>query len=437
MNFKGALAGLLTWPVSAALSAGLAAMPVSGLAQQTLSEADCVKAALERHPLMAVARDRRAEAAARVLQSRSQTLPQVGLSSSYLIYDWLPPNKEKILGGGNTDIYSEVSLSRLITSFGRVEGAVQAARYRLQIEEAALRRTSQTVVHNVRALYYAVGYAAMAVQYYSEAEQQMLQHLEVARGLEKAGKAAPLDVMRAEVQLADIRQSLLKARNNDKRSRMALNEAMGRGVAEPVAIVELSPDRPLPPDVPLKDIMERHPDAQAARLNVMRARSELSAARASSSPTVSLRGSLNYEGGRDPLDISNWNAGVALAVPIWDSGARKGLVGQASAALRQAESLLHLTEQRIDLEYRSARLALVEAHQRLKVTEKAAGLAAETLSVVQEKYRVGMGSSIEVLDAQTALTQARANRAQAVSDYLSALARWSLAIGEDPLEMPR
>jgi len=408
-----------------------------GLAQQRLPEADCVKAALQHHPLLAVARDRRAEAAARVLQTRSQTLPQVEMSSTYLIYDWLPPNKEKVLGGGSTDIYSEVALSQLITSFGRVEGAVQAAHFRLQIEAAALRRTAQTVVRDVRVAYYAVGDAAMAVQYYSEAEQQMLQHLEVARGLERAGRAAPLDVIRAEVELADIRQNLLRARNSDERSRLALNEAMGRGLGEPVAIVELLPDRLLPPDIPLNDIMDRHPDVEAARLNVMRARSELAGARASSSPTISLRANLNYEGGRDPLDISNWNAGVALAVPIWDSGARKGRVRQASASLRQAESLLRLTEQRVELEYHSARLALVEAHQRLTVTEQAAGLAGEALRVVREKYRVGMGSSIEVLDTQTALTQARANRARAVSDYLSALARWSLAIGEDTLETPK
>jgi hypothetical protein len=114
----------------------------------------------------------------------------VGLSFSYLAYDWLPPNKEKILGGGSTDIYSEIVVSQLISSFGRLEGIAQAARARLVAESAALRRAQQTVSFNARASYHALRYAHAAVGYYVEAEKQMQYHLKIAQGLVEAGKAA-------------------------------------------------------------------------------------------------------------------------------------------------------------------------------------------------------------------------------------------------------
>ena len=165
--------------------------PAVASGEQGLTEAECVRAGLQFHPAIALARSRRVEAAGRVVQALSPTRPQAGLSFSYLVYDWLPPNKEKILGGGNTDIYSEIIVSQLITSFGRVEGVAEAARVRLAAESASLRRTEQTVAYNARAAYHALRYARTAVAYYVEAEQQMKHHLEIARSLVQHRPTAP------------------------------------------------------------------------------------------------------------------------------------------------------------------------------------------------------------------------------------------------------
>lgn len=402
-----------------------------------LTERECVRAALEANPAMKLAASRRAEASGRVVQVGSQSRPQIGLSTSYMVYDWLPPNKEKILGGGSTDIYSEIVVSQLISSFGRIEGSAESARARLTIEEETLRRAAQTVAFRARTAFHEHRYALTAAAYYAEAEEQMQRHLKVAQELVSAGKAAPLDVLRAEVHLANVSQSLVRARNTVESTRLALNEVMGRQLGLPVALEPPDADPPLPPRRTLEEVMRNHPDARAAALAVRRAEAELRSARASAAPTLVLRGNLNYEGGRDPLAISNWNAAVALTLPIWDSGNRKGLVMQAQASLAQARSSQEITERRIELEYSTARLAVEEAYRRVTTSLKAVELAMEALRVVQEKYTVGLGSSIEVIDAQVALTQSHANRAQAETDYRLSLARLSLAAGDEVLEGPQ
>jgi len=270
------------------------------------------------------------------------------------------------------------------------------------------------------------------VAYYREAEEQMRRHLEIARGLVEVGKAAPLDVLRAEVQLSDVRQALLRARNSEAQGRMTLNNAMGRDASSALTIVpDDGAELTVPRYLPLDQVMQVHPEARAAQLAVIRAEADLRSARAANAPTIAARGSYNLEGGKDPLAVKNWNVGVVLAIPLWDSNIRRAAIDQAAARLQQARSNYDLVRQRIDLELNAAWLSITEARERIEATRKAVEQAAEALRVAQEKYRVGLGSSIEVIDAQTALTRAQANWTQAVTDFRTAVAQWDLATGTD------
>lgn len=423
--------GLYAMLLSACFLAAPAAV-AAAQAGERMTLNDCVKTALERHPSLAVARGRTLEAGGRVRQVAGQKGIQLDLSSSYIRYDWLPPNKEKILGGGKTDIYSELTATQVLTTFGRLEGAIDAARAQEMAEREALHRTVQALVYQVGRAYHATTSASHVVAYYVEAETQMQRHLDIARGLVEVGKAAPLDVLRAEVQLSNVRQALLRARNAEEQSRMALNNAMGRPAGSDIEIVpDDGTELAVPSDVPLEQVMRTHPDALAVRLAVVRAEADLRGARAANAPTIAARGAYNLEGGSDPASIKNWNVGIALSLPLWDSGIRRGAIDQAAARLQQAKGSFDLIKQRIELEVNTSRLSLEEARQRIDTTRKAVDQAAEALRVVQERYRVGIGSSIEVIDAQTALTQARANWTQAVSDFRTAVAQWAFATGSD------
>jgi outer membrane protein len=403
-----------------------------------LSVSDAVRIALREHPSLAAARGRQAESAGRVRQVKGQKALQLDLSSSYFRYDTLPPNKANILGGGNSDLYSEIVLSQVLTTGGRIEGQIDAARMQQAIEQEGFRRTAQQVVFQVRRAFYALENAGRVVGYYTEAENQMAQHLEIARGLVTAGKAAHVDVLRAEVQLANVRQALLKARNAKQTARMALNNAMGRGADTPLTI-QPTPGAgfSLPPERALPQILDGHPEARISRLTLRRSEAEVRSAKAAGAPSLAARASYNYEGSHDPFQVPNWNVGVVLTFPLVDGGVRRGGVEQAEARVQQAQASSALTRQRIELDVGSAWLAVVEARERVHTTQAAVDQAAEALRILEEKFRVGLGSSIDVLDAQTALTGAQANQAQAVTDFETAVAQWQFAAGLDPAEGSR
>jgi outer membrane protein TolC len=136
-----------------------------GQAQGGLSVSDAVRIALHEHPSLAVARGRESESAGRVRQTLGQKGPQIDLSSAYTRYDALPPSKGNIIGGGSGDIYSEVAVSQVLTTFGRVEGTIDAARALQAAEREGLRRTAQQVTYQVRRAYYALDNAGRSVAY--------------------------------------------------------------------------------------------------------------------------------------------------------------------------------------------------------------------------------------------------------------------------------
>jgi outer membrane protein TolC len=107
-------------------------------------------------------------------------------------------------------------------------------------------------------------------------------------------------------------------------------------------------------------------------------------------------------------------------------------VEQASARLEQSRVLQEALRQRLALDIREAQVAIRDAQERRRVTSLSVEQARQALAVEQERYRVGTGSSTEVIDAQVALTQAGANAVRAEYDHRVALAQLSYAQGRDP-----
>jgi outer membrane protein TolC len=181
----------------------------------------------------------------------------------------------------------------------------------------------------------------------------------------------------------------------------------------------------------LDQTFKTHPDYLKSKLLLRAAESSLRAARADTGPNLSLVASYNREG-KDIPEITNWNAGLVLTVPIFTGGITQAKVDQAKGVLQQNASNSDLVEQNIALAVRSAVLATQDAAERLKTTQKSLEQAREALAVAQEKYAAGLGSTTEVIDTQVALTQAETNYANALYDGKIAAAQLEYAIGKDP-----
>ena len=401
----------------------------------TLEQA--VLTALEQHPAVQATEHRTEAARERLAQRRSQKSLLADFDLSARRYDWLQPNKEKILGGGSTDVYADLGIRKLLYSGGRVEAQVSATELGLFRSLETDRRVRQQVVYGVAKTYYQLVETQRVVAARQEALRAMEQHAQLTRDLLAAGKVARVDVLRAEVKVADLRQALLKAQNATRLAKLALRNAMG--VTEAGELVVLStlaaPTAPPETGTALAEALSQRPDWLASQLAVRQAEADRTAAAAERKPSLSAVASYNSEGSDVP-NLENWNVGFAVSLPVFDGGRIRAATREAEAELGARQAERELLRQQLELEVTGAVLRIQDALERVAATTKAVAEARETLNIQRRAYELGVGTALDVFDAQTALTQADVNHTQALTDAQTATAELTYAVGRDPQPQP-
>ena len=129
--------------------------------------------------------------------------------------------------------------------------------------------------------------------------------------------------------------------------------------------------------------------------------------------------------------ISGWNAGAQLSWDIFDGFLTKGKVMQARAQREKARTDLDDTSRQVELQVRTAYSIFIEAREVLDSQEKIQEQAEEALRLARARADAGTGTQLDVLNAETLLTQSRTTRIVALHDYSVARARLERAIGQD------
>ena len=171
-------------------------------------------------------------------------------------------------------------------------------------------------------------------------------------------------------------------------------------------------------------------DRIASQIDVEIAKNNIDVAKAGYLPTVNLSVSTSWD--KQALPSGNdhdYQAGVSANWNIFDNNVTKSNVKSAEASYNKAEYELSDTEDTIDLEVRQAYLNMREAERRFNSTAMAVKQAEEDYFIATEKYKVGAGIILDVIDAELALSQARLNYASAQYDYARYKANLEYVIG--------
>jgi outer membrane protein TolC len=276
-----------------------------------------------------------------------------------------------------------------------------------------------------------------------EASVHLLQQeLEDTRSRFEAGTVPHFNVLRAEVEVANARPRLIRARNDSRIARQRLVNLLGydlpRAIQEDVP-VDLSDQLVARPyDIELSgalvQALENRSELMSLEKNKLLREEEITQAKAGYKPSLQLfvgygsRNSLFSSSLRD--DVSGWNAGAQLSWDLFDGLLTQGDIKEAEA--RYNRSLVELEDIRreIELEVRTAYSNFIEANEVLESQKKVTEQAEEALRLATGRFRAGTGTQLDVLSAQTALTEARSTYVQALRDYTVARARLERAIGQ-------
>ncbi len=235
-----------------------------------------------------------------------------------------------------------------------------------------------------------------------------------------AGTGTGLDVVRADVQLANDRQHLVVAENDRRRAGLNLLRTIGLKLDATVVLTDKMDYKATDVgslDAALADARKTRAELRAQREHERSANLTYSSVRAERYPSVAAQA--NY--GSIGSDITNaaptYLYGVSVRVPIFDGGKRDARRTESLWQYRQEQTRTHDLEQQVDLDVRLAFDSIASAATEVSTAHEGVDLSEKELAQARRRYEAGVANSLEVTDAQTRLDRARDNLIQALYDY--------------------
>jgi outer membrane protein TolC len=411
------------------------AICLGGAKAESLSLGKAVEMALANNKEILILRERVEEAEQGVKEARAGYWPVLDLSGTYTRLDKAPsldiPGMGTIEMGKRDNYLSKLSFTQPLYTSGRLSYGYKAATFNYQKALKDLENGQNRIVLEVRKAFYSNLLARKNVEVVEKALEQAERHLGTVQDLFRAGVVSRFDLLRAKVEVANLKPDLIKVKNGLHLSR----EGLANLVSFPLDSVELEGELTFETvEITLKEAIEQalgeRGDLASLKLQRKMAEISLELAKVQNSPSLVLLGTYQYKKpfqGEDEWG-GEWNLNLALSVPLFDGGMNRARVAGKRSELRQIELSLEQLEQGVILEVKSALWEMKAAEESIRAQEENIEQAEEALSIAEAQYKSGLITNLEVLDAQLALTRVRVGYLKALYDYNIAKAELEKAI---------
>jgi len=400
----------------------------------------CVETALERNFALIQARELIRQRTGAYAVARAALLPSLDARGEFSRTD---PKKLSSFGGstfGHSDNWSAgVELSQPLFSGGA--GAALRGREAARRDAAAHEYESEVnrVLLLVHERFYAVLLRREQVLVREEAVRLLEAEVEAERRKRDVGSVSDFNVLRVEVELANSRTPLIRARNELRLAGEELRAVLGlTGKDAPGEISAEGTLRFEPLEAELETAIakarENRPELNRLRRLVFAQEENITLQRADYLP--SLKGTAAYDIERDRFapklgDVNRgWTLGVRGDWNLFDGLASRAKIDSARSELASARAALAEQEAKVEIEARRAYSSLIEARELVAASSKVSESAREALRLSRARFAADVATQLDVFAAQVALTDARANEVQAVHDYNLAVARLRQAVGD-------
>lgn len=337
---------------------------------------------------------------------------------------------------GQPDVWTiKASAQQYLFTWFRALNTYKQSKANFEAAKLDCEKTKAQTVLDVTKGFYGIILANELVKVSEEAIKNAEIHLENAQRNFKAGVSSEFDVLKAEVQLSNLKPQLIKVRNNLKLAKNSFRNLLKIDDNTPFELQGELKYNPL--EYELKEginkaILSR---VELKQINYQKVVADLAVKIADSGNKPNLSFSYYYQWQKgqssDPEEWEkSWTAGANLSIPIFDGFITRARVKQAKAALEDLKIAESSFIQNIKLEVEQAYYELKENEEIIISQEKNIQQAKKALELVEARYREGMATNAEVMDTQLVLLQTRLNMLQALYDYNIAQTKWKKAVGE-------
>ena len=441
------LVAALGWLISAtsasAQTTAAAQVQAPGSAM-TLSFGQALERALSANEGLKVAKERVVETQARVQESKTNFLPQVNLGYNFTPSQRFPvikipagvfgPEEQTFQAGFAQKNVVQLYVNQPIYTGGRLNNVYGITTASLDASKLELERTRQEIEYRVVETFYAALMNERGVAVADEQIRISERQLELAKVRFDSGTVARLDVLQAEVELANAKARRIQAKAQVDTAMQALRGVLSLPQSQALKL-EGSLDEPVAGRA--REELDRHltqrPDLQAFSARRHAAEYASNLAQAEWKPMLSFAGNMQYQqdnvGDLLASDNQSYSFGIQLQVPLFSAPGAAARRGIAQSQMRQAEHGLRYATDNARLELESAWTALESSAEVVTTQEKALELARESVAIAQVSYENGVITSAELNDAQVRLLQTEWLLMQAKYARITAAARAKVAAG--------
>lgn len=326
--------------------------------------------------------------------------------------------------GGNVTLAQPLVALRAWYAIGTAELAAQAARMSVEDKKRTIALITANSVMTVVT-------AERVAEINRIGLRAALERLELTKKRASLGASSALDVLRAEQDCAQARTSIVAGDETLLKAREALGLALG--VGHPIGVsrdaslpdLEASARKTCTPG----DMLEARADIVAARKHLVLGERSVRDVWLQFAPTVNLMSKTDFYSEMLPNNRNvAWSIAGVLTIPLWDGGARYGLLRDARAQREQAQTRLDATRRAALIEVEQARRAVLVSQQGLEVASQARDLAKEQDRLTRISFEIGKATSFELVDAGRQLRSAEVNLAVKELDVVQARTAAYLAL---------
>lgn len=403
--------------------------------QANLTLADAEARALKNQPRLLAEQFRAQAADKRVLESKSGYFPQAfgNLTAVDANGDTAVAAGALTTSSVSTRAAAGVSLDQMITDFGHTPNLVQSARFEAKAAGQNEESIRQSVLMQVQGAYF----AAQAAESVRKTAQAVLDFRRVTlrqlTALAQSQLRSTLDVQFAQVMVSEAELAVVRAESNSQKAQAQLAASMGEEGNTNYTLADES--LPASPDTDpsgyIDEAIANRPDLKAFRLHSESATHEARAERDLNYPTVNALAS----GGEVPVHDSTIHheygaVGVNISVPIFNGGLYTARAAEAQLEAKAAEKDASLREVEIVRDVRMAWADARDAYLQIDVTQRLVDEANVAMRLAQARYDAGLGSIVELNQAELNQTSALITAASARFDYLRSMTAFQFALGD-------
>lgn len=384
-------------------------------------------------------------AKAKANELNTASLPGLKLTANYTrLSDVDPFNLATPFGTFNIspvilDNYGmKLSLSQPLFTGFKLSSGITAAEYLTEAERADYNQQKSLLTAQIKSAYWNLFKVKLYKNVLKESVVQISAHLKDAKNLFTQGMLTKTDILKLEVQLSDVRFKLIEAVNNEKTLMQALNTQIGIDVntqtelrSEPQNYTSVQYEI----DELIRTAMQNRNDLKSTLNKVEGAKYGIKAAEGGYYPSLFLAANYNYAKPNQRIFPAQnefkdtWDVSVVLSYDLWNWFAPKYQTETAEANYSQAIEGLRMEQDGVILEVNQAVNSFNQSKEKLMVAELGLTLAKENLKISNDRFKQGLATSTEIIDAEVALIQANANYSSALVDIEISVAKINQSIG--------